>query len=104
MGATVTTDNQGYFCIHGDLGFFNAPKVEGLGYTLMDKNNHQDQEVVFDLNDITSSDNTTLALLTAWTRYAKSKNINLSFINCSQQLLDLAKVSGLEKLLPFKKK
>jgi phospholipid transport system transporter-binding protein len=102
MGATVTTDNQGYFCIHGDLSFFNAPKVEGLGYTLIDKNNHQ--EVVFDLNDITSSDNTTLALLTAWTRYAKRKNKKLFFINCSQQLLDLAKVSGLEKLLPFKTK
>lgn len=98
---TITVDEQGCFCVHGNLSLRNAPKAEALGYELINKDSRQ--EMTFDLSDITSS-NIVLALMTAWIRYAKRKSKKIFFINCSQNLLDLAKVSGLEKLLPFRTK
>lgn len=90
---------EGRVCLQGDLNFSNTPQVEKLGCKIIDKN----PALIFDLRQVTSSDNSCLALLTAWARYAKHQHKSISFTNITKQVLDLMRVSGLVDLLPIEK-
>lgn len=52
-----------------------------------------------DLNAVTRCDSAGLALLVCWLNYARKNNINLSFVNPSQQLLAIAQISGVANIL-----
>lgn len=94
----IEKDTNGHFVIRGELNFANIPKIEHIGYKLIDKS---ESNSVFDFSEATIIDNATLALLIAWMHHAKLKNKTVKFVKPSQQLLDMAKLSGLETLLPI---
>ena len=57
--------------------------------------------VIFDFQNTTCADSSALALLTAWVRYADRLKKNIQFVHLPQQLIDVAAVSWLNKILPI---
>jgi ABC-type transporter Mla MlaB component len=99
LGAEIIVENKNLFHVHGSLNFNNVASIEIFGCKLIKKSSAP----VFDLAKITNSDNAALATLIAWTRFAKRSKKKLTFINVGQQLINLATMSGLIKLLPITK-
>lgn len=54
-----------------------------------------------DLQGVTHSDSTGVALLVAWARYARQQGKSICFIHLPVQMRAIVRVSGLEKLLPI---
>lgn len=52
-------------------------------------------------HQVTKVDSSGIALMLAWMRMAQAKNIPLKFSHLPQAMLDLARVSGVESLLPI---
>jgi anti-anti-sigma factor len=83
--------------VNGELSFATAAELNRRGCVFI----KQSFSPVFDLSRVTFSDNSSVALLVAWIRYAKSKGKKISFINLPKQLLDLIEASGLRDILPL---
>jgi len=81
--------------ISGDLSFATVAELDRRGCVFIKQN----LSPVFDLSEVTFSDNAGVALLVAWTRYAKGVGKKISFINLPKQLLDLVGASGLGNIL-----
>lgn len=92
------SDNQGV-TVHlgGELSFATVPTLSKNNRNLILKN----PRVIFDLSQVTASDNTAVALLVALTSYAKSIKKEISFINLPSQLLDLIAAAKVKKILPL---
>lgn len=58
-------------------------------------------DVTFDLAKVTRCDSAALALLTVWTYAARRQNKKIVFVDLPKQLLDIAKLSGLDRILPI---
>ena len=98
MDANITVkDNK--LIVTGTLSFATVPKLEKVGYNLIT----EFAEPVFDLQKATVVDNSGLALLIEWVKFAQQKcGKQIKIINMPNQLLDMAKISGLEHILPIK--
>lgn len=92
----IITDKTGNFLVRGVLDFSSAPIIEREGCKLI----NESMNPVFDLQCVTSHDNTALAVLTSWMRYAKRMQKIIHF-KLSPQLFDMAKVSNLTNILPI---
>jgi len=60
-------------------------------------------DLVFDLSAVEKSDSSGLALLVEWMSMATKTSQGISFQGVPKQMLDIAKVSGLDKVLPLVK-
>jgi phospholipid transport system transporter-binding protein len=56
---------------------------------------------IVDLAEVTEMDSSLLALLLAWLREAKAKSRELSFANMPEALHTIARLYGVEELLPL---
>jgi phospholipid transport system transporter-binding protein len=52
-----------------------------------------------DLHEVVQSDSAGVALLIAWTRFARQQKKEINFLQISDQMRAIMRVSGLEKLL-----
>jgi len=88
---------SGEFAVSGELVF---EEVVGL---LNDSMRFFDgkSNLLFSLQGVDKTDSAGLALLVEWTRMANKKNQNIYFSDTPKQLLDIARVSGLDNLLPI---
>ncbi|EKE00757.1 MAG: hypothetical protein ACD_21C00284G0022 [uncultured bacterium] len=93
--SAIEINDVGNICISGELSFATVPELNRRGCEFIKQN----ASLVFDLDKVTLSDNTGVALLVAWARCAKRMSKKISFINLPQQLLDLVKASGLGEIL-----
>jgi phospholipid transport system transporter-binding protein len=57
-------------------------------------------ETVFDLGGVKSADSSGVALMLAWERRAKTAGRKLTYINVPAELESLARMYGVESLLP----
>jgi phospholipid transport system transporter-binding protein len=57
--------------------------------------------LVFDLGGVEKTDSAGLALLVEWMVMAKKSGQEISFQRIPKQMLDIAKVSGLDEILPL---
>lgn len=94
----IEVNSQGHFVVIGELSFQTVPQINVRGKQLIAAS----PLPVFELQNITSSDNSSVALLTSWVRYAKNLHKRILFVDLPKQLLDIVEASGLEKLLPIK--
>lgn len=63
---------------------------------------HLDEGVrMVDLSEVTEMDSSLLAVLLAWLRHAKGKRTELSFLNLPEALRTIARLYGVEALLPL---
>jgi phospholipid transport system transporter-binding protein len=94
--AQLVLDN-GQIKVSGELTFATVPYLRLAGDSLITKC----PQLIFDFSAVTHTDSASLALLTAWTRKAKQLKKTLQFIRLPQQLFEIARVSGLDKILPI---
>lgn len=95
----IAVSDAGKICVSGELSFATVPDLNRRGCAFIKQN----PSPVFDLDKVIFSDNAGVALLVSWSRCAKGKNKEISFVNLPKQLLDLVEASGLEEVLPLKK-
>lgn len=72
-----------------------------VGSLLQDSVISGEGPIVINLAEVTHSDSSGLALLINWFREAKERSISVSFEEVPQKMMALAKVSGLDKVLPI---
>lgn len=58
-------------------------------------------EIRIDLQGVTRSDSAGLALLIEWMRAAQRLGKSVQFLNIPSQMLDIARVSSLDQVLPL---
>ncbi len=57
------------------------------------------EEIIFDFQEVERSDSSALALLTAWAREARKLGKKVKFVNLQSQLMDIARLSNLDKII-----
>ncbi len=92
------TNTVGQLEIVGELSFNTVPKLREIGCGFITKR----ERPIFNLQHTVSEDNSGIALLMAWTRFANKLGKDVCFINLPNQLRDVIKLSGLEDILPIK--
>jgi phospholipid transport system transporter-binding protein len=88
----IIDEGDGHFTIDGDLTFATIAKdtLKSLAFLASAKS------VTLDLSRVGNTDSAGLALMIEWIRHARSHRTQLSFSKIPQQLLNLAKLSGLD--------
>lgn len=83
--------------LKGVLDFNTVLSIENSAKKLFKQTN----PIIVDLKEITYSDSSGLALLSEWTRKAHKESLAISFKNMPQQMVDIARVTGVDQLLPI---
>lgn len=93
---TIEESSAGCFVMRGELSFNTVPEVlASVGGKLW-----KADRIVLDLDGITRTDSAGLALLIEWIRSARRRHTIIVFHNIPEQMMVMAKVVGLDKLLP----
>lgn len=95
--ATISEAGKGRLAIEGDLSFASVP---GLWQRWRSINPDQ-TPVDVDLSKVQRSDSAGLALLVACLRQARERGGDVRFLNIPAQMLAIARVSGLDAVLPL---
>lgn len=93
--ARIERRGEGAFVLCGELSFATVPALLREGGNLFDGQT----QVTVDLKDVTRSDSAGLALLVEWTRQAREHGATLVLRNITPQMLAIAQVSGLDRIL-----
>jgi len=94
----IQQQDENSYLISGELNMQTVPDLLQQVEPILSRS--QD-EVCFDLQAVSRSDSAGLALLVEWMRFARQRDRRLSFRNLPDQLRDIARVSGLEDILPL---
>jgi len=97
MTPEISVNSSGQFLVIGELNFQTVPELYNRGCQLIAAS----PKPIFDLQNISRSDNAAIALLISWTRCAKRLSKTLRFINIPKQLLDVISLSNLKTILPI---
>lgn len=92
--ADITLQNN-ILSVKGQLCFANVMSVYQQSLALLD----QCPEWVFDFAGVTESDSAGLALIIEWIKLAKRKNRSVRFNTISQDLMSIARASGLASVI-----
>lgn len=97
MQARVEKNSEGRIAIHGDLSFDSVPGVWAELQALFS----QYADLDLELARVERSDSAGLALLVECQRLAGETGRNVRFFNIPDQMLAIARVSGLDEVLPL---
>ncbi len=78
--------------VAGDLTVNVIPALVPAGYAVIDK---AQEELTFDLSEVTRADSASLALLIDWMRYAKHAHKKLVFSHLPKKVQQMMKLSNL---------
>jgi len=84
--------------LKGSLNFTSVTTLHRDGLSWL---NQQTQAVEIDCQQVERCDSSALALLVIFWRAAHARHLQINFSHLPQQLLDLAELSGLTKILPI---
>lgn len=99
LDAALDFDTQGCIKVSGILNAYTVPRLIKESTALFHR--LQAQPIAVDLDNVIYSDSAGLTLLTAWLRLAKECQVTLGFKHMPEQMRTIAKVSGLEVVLPW---
>jgi phospholipid transport system transporter-binding protein len=90
---TIVTESLGHAKVNGELTFpaIDKKALSSLSFLAGTK------QVTIDLSGVTNADSAGLALLIEWIKHARTKRLQIRFKNIPEQLVNLAKLSGLDK-------
>jgi len=94
---SIQQGREGRLEIHGELSFASAPALWRECRAQCAAGNAID----IDLGQVQRSDSAGLALLVEWLREAQRSGANLRFFNIPAQMLEMARASGLDQILPL---
>lgn len=83
--------------VSGQLGFSEVSGVLKSSLTFF----NGQEDLLFDLGAVEKTDSAGLALLVEWVSMANKSAQNISFQRVPKQILDIARVSGLDEILPL---
>jgi phospholipid transport system transporter-binding protein len=89
------TFQDGTFFLTGDVDFFNVMSLYQQSLPQI----NLCQALHFDFSGLKSSDSSGLALIIEWIKLAKKQNKPIRYSHLSQDILSLAKISGLDQLI-----
>jgi phospholipid transport system transporter-binding protein len=89
---TIVTEGPGHFIIDGDLTFSSLDKKTVNSFAFLTSA----KKIVIDLGGVGNTDSGGLALLVEWLKYARGRRVQLQYRNVPEQILNLAKLSGLD--------
>lgn len=87
----------GRFRVEGRLSFDTVVEALAASQRLFSESD----TVQLDLSGVTATDSAGLALLIEWVRRAQHGKCQLSFSHVPEQILAIAKISDVDKLLPI---
>jgi len=93
----LKSSGSGVVSVIGTLSFKNVTSVFNESMMFFDGK----LVLKFDLQAVDKSDSAGLALLVEWLSLATENDQQISFVNLPGQMLDIAHVSGLDKVLPI---
>jgi phospholipid transport system transporter-binding protein len=96
-GAGFTDRGNGDWLLEGELDFFTVPGVLDRSRSCQPG----EGAIRVDLKGVTRADSAGLALLLEWLRKAERAGCSISFVNVPEQLMSIARVCGLEEILPL---
>lgn len=88
----------GGFRVSGDLVFDTAPDLLERGRALFGGDG---SGIELDFAGVTRADSAGLTLLIGWMRIARGRNRDIVFRNVPEQMLAIARVSGVDAMLPL---
>lgn len=94
--ARLASDAPGAFSLHGELSFDSVPTLWRRSAELW----RVEATVTVDLAGVARADSAGLALLADWARQARARGLTLTYHDMPEQMRDLARVSGLDRVLP----
>lgn len=95
--AHIEDAGQGRYLLCGELSFATVPVLLNQGDTVFNGRG----QVILDLERVSRADSAGLALLVEWVRRARRGHVPLIIRNMTPQLQAMAKVTGLEQVLPL---
>ncbi|MGR9044762.1 MAG: STAS domain-containing protein [Gammaproteobacteria bacterium] len=93
----ITDQGSGVFTVAGELTFSGIDKTTLKSIPILKSAN----PIILDLGQVSSTDSAGLALIIEWIKYARNHKIKLKFQNIPEQLMTLAKLSGLDRAGSF---
>jgi phospholipid transport system transporter-binding protein len=94
---SIDVKAEGGYLIAGALDFENVPRILERATEIFTEGT---ASISIDLGGVTRADSAGLALLVEWMRVAHRHHRNIVFRNIPAQMSAIAKVSGLERILP----
>lgn len=94
---SIQQGREGRLEIHGELSFASVPALWRECRAQCAAGNAID----IDLGQVQRSDSAGLALLVEWLRETQRSGASLRFFNIPAQMLEIARASGLEQILPL---
>jgi len=101
MIADIKINKDREFVVTGTLSFASVPELEKIGCDLLIEH----ENYIFNLKELKEAniaDDSALALLLSWARFAKKIKKEIIFKNLPAKLLNIIKLGGLENVLPIK--
>ncbi len=98
MAAEVNTRNTDTLMLAGDVTSENVVSLRTKGENVI---RGMSSIGFIDLAGLGSANTITLSLLLGWLRFANRSNVSLTISQSQGRLFDMARVSGLEMILPF---
>ncbi|MFN2308511.1 MAG: lipid asymmetry maintenance protein MlaB [Gammaproteobacteria bacterium] len=95
--ASLKRADDGRLTLEGELSFTTVKRLLGEAQRLFE----QVEDIRIDLRGISRSDSAGLALLVEWMRGAQRLDKPIQFLNIPPQMLAIARVSGLDQVLPL---
>ena len=95
--AGFTDRGNGDWQLEGELDYYTVPDVLARSARRV----AGEGAIRVDLKGVTRADSAGLALLLAWLRDAERAGRSISFVNVPAQLQSIARVCGLEEILPL---
>ena len=95
--AQLRDRGDGRWLLQGELGFDTVPALlEHAGACKPGAG-----PIRVDLTGVTRADSAGLALLIEWLRESERRGNRISFVNVPVQLMSIARISGLDDILPL---
>ncbi len=89
----------GHYQLKGDLSFASVPQLWEQNRSILFEDDSSEMDI--NLSTLERSDSSGLAMLVEWYREAEQNNKKITFLNIPQQMYDIARVSGLDEILPL---
>jgi phospholipid transport system transporter-binding protein len=97
--SSLSRRDDGTYVIRGELSFTTvSPLLKHSGELFEGGRN----PITVDLDGVTRADSAGLSLLIEWWRKARSQGLDIQYVNLPEQMLAMAKLGGLDELLPVK--
>ena len=100
--ATLEKVSLDHYLLKGELNFKSVPELWQQNKTRLFSNKLE--KLTIDCSQLQRSDSSGLALLLEWYRTAQLQKMHIIFLNPPEKMIDIARISGLEKILPLQLK